>query len=303
MNKKKQIADYVATKTTKFHPIDIVSEIGCSMIYAQNTLKELVHKGMLTTEKDGRTVYYNFAGAENEDTFQAIDLSQMVSVHERFEFITHFVNMVIDGINPSCLIVGASGVGKTHLVNETLKDAGLKESCDYVFVKGHSSPMGLYETLHNYRDDIIIFDDCDSVFKETTSTNLLKGALDSYATRKISWYSKAVQQAGLDESFEFTGKIIFISNLAQDQIDSAVRSRTFVIDIQLSKKELIERIEEIKDYIEPNIDNDIKMEVIEHLHENINIFTQFNIRTFIKALRIRIGCANHDWRKMVNIMA
>lgn len=46
--------------------------------------------------------------------------------------------------------------------------------------------MGLYMALFINRDKLIVFDDCDSVFGNIDSVNILKAALDSYDTRMVS---------------------------------------------------------------------------------------------------------------------
>ena len=64
---------------------------------------------------------------------------------------------------------------------------GLRESYDFVHFKGRATAAGLFITLYENSDKIIVLDDCDSVFKDDDAVNILKGALDSYDTRKISY--------------------------------------------------------------------------------------------------------------------
>ena len=45
-----------------------------------------------------------------------------------FDNLTRLTKMVGRGIQPSLVITGMAGVGKTHLVKETLKQMGLRES-------------------------------------------------------------------------------------------------------------------------------------------------------------------------------
>ena len=136
-----------------------------------------------------------------------------------FDNLTRLTKMVGRGIQPSLVITGMAGVGKTHLVKETLKQMGLRESYEFVHFKGRTTAAGLYITLYQNSDKIVIFDDCDSVFKDEDAVNLLKAALDSYDTRRISYISskplKDEYGEPLPAHFEFTGKVIFISNINQ----------------------------------------------------------------------------------------
>ena len=69
---------------------------------------------------------------------------------------------------------------------------------------------------------MLVFDDCDSILLDDISLNLLKGALDSGKKRKISWLSeyRALKEAGIPDSFNFHGSVIFITNLKFDKMKS-----------------------------------------------------------------------------------
>jgi len=245
------------------------------------------------------------------------------SVQERFENMENLVSMVIAGQSPSLIICGDAGIGKTYMVRQRLKQAGLDEQVvtaddkgkkpptrkrrnpfankkgnSYLFVKGYSSPMGLYQVLHDNRSSTIVFDDCDSVFKTPVSVNILKSALDSYDIRIVSWVSPAAAKMGLDQSFEFKGKVIFISNLLTSSLDEAVKSRSFVVDVTLTRKEIWDRMVSLLPNIEPKVDMSTKDEVVNFLGFNLDKFVEFNIRTFIKAVRIRQS-GNPNWKEMV----
>jgi len=155
-----------------------------------------------------------------------------------FNNLERLTKMVGRGIQPSLVITGMAGVGKTHLVKETLKQMGLRESYEFEHFKGKATAAGLFITLYQNSDKIVVLDDCDSVFKDDDAVNILKAALDSYDTRKISYISTKPLKDEFGEPipahFEFTGKIIFISNISQSKLDEAIRSRSFVADISMN---------------------------------------------------------------------
>jgi chromosomal replication initiation ATPase DnaA len=64
-----------------------------------------------------------------------------------FGNLERLTKMVGRGIQPSLVITGMAGVGKTHLVKETLKQMGLRESYDFEHFKGKATAAGLYMTL------------------------------------------------------------------------------------------------------------------------------------------------------------
>lgn len=209
-----------------------------------------------------------------------------------FTNLKNLTRMVGKGLQPSLVVTGMAGMGKTHIVKETLAEMGMRESFEFVHFKGRATAAGLYITLYENSDKIVVLDDCDSVFKDDDAVNILKGALDSYDTRRISYITsrelKDSYQNPVPRQFEFTGRIIFISNLEQHKIDEAIKSRSFVQDISMSVPQVFQRMEQLLHKIEPSIKKENKamaLEIMKKLHEKYN-GVEVNIRSLIKAARI-----------------
>lgn len=224
-------------------------------------------------------------------------LSFMTVVEKRdpkvmFSNLERLTKMVGRGIQPSLVITGGAGLGKTYLVKKTLTEMGLEEAKQFVHFKGRATAAGLFVTLYENCDKIIVLDDCDSVFKDDDAVNILKAALDSYDTRKLSYIStKPLKDAYGDpvpRHFEFTGKIIFISNIAQSKLDEAIKSRSFVSDISMNTEQMFKRIDDLMGDMETKIPVEVKekalkiMKDLEAKYDGVEI----NLRSFIKASRI-----------------
>ena len=224
-------------------------------------------------------------------------LSFMTVVEKRdpkvmFSNLERLTKMVGRGIQPSLVITGGAGLGKTYLVKKTLTNMGLEEAKQFVHFKGRATAAGLFVTLYENCDKIIVLDDCDSVFKDDDAVNILKAALDSYDTRKLSYIStkplKATYGDPVPRHFEFTGKIIFISNIAQSKLDEAIKSRSFVSDISMNTEQMFKRIDDLMDDMETKIPVEVKekalkiMKDLEAKYDGVEI----NLRSFIKASRI-----------------
>jgi len=226
---------------------------------------------------------------------------------EVFKSIELYTIQVAKGKSNSLIITGDSGVGKTQTVRDTLETMGLKEDEDYYFATGTATTAGLYELLFRNRDSLIVFDDCDSVFKEADSINLLKGALDTYRKRSLAKLTKGntFDSTGMSDEdmesefresgkypnkFGFVGRIIFVSNLPEDAFDKALISRSLHVDVHLSKQELFERMKEIMKKLSPDVPYEAKLEALEYLTQIVNSYpTKFdlNIRTLIHSINLR----------------
>ena len=242
--------------------------------------------------------------------------NEKYGINERFAFVEKLVTMVATGVQPSAVITGEGGLGKTYTVTKTLEANGLKDISDlgdfqvgtvlnarkcFVFVKGYSTAKGLYRTLFENQKGTIVFDDCDAVLKDTVALNLLKGALDSYGKRVISWNAD-MKDDDLPRSFNFEGRVIFISNMDQDKIDQAIRSRSMMIDLSMTLTQKIDRMEHIamSDEFLPEYDKQCKMDALALIREVKDEAKEISLRTLITVTKVR--ASNKDWKDLATYM-
>jgi hypothetical protein len=235
------------------------------------------------------------------------------SINERFDFVGKIVKMVATKTTASAIISGQGGLGKTYSVIKALKDAGIKDITDlsdfqvgdkidtkrsFRVVKGYSTAKGLFRTLQECNGMTIIFDDCDSILRDPIALNLLKGALDSYGDRYISWNAD-IRDEDLDKTFKFTGQVIFITNVSSERLDQAVRSRAMVVDLSMSRGEMLERMHTIANSNEflPEIHAYPKIEALTFLQENLEKVTNLSLRTLIQTVKIA-NSGDSNWKKL-----
>lgn len=235
-------------------------------------------------------------------------------INDRFEFTEQLVTMVATGQTASAIITGEGGLGKSYTVVKALKAAGLKDISDLLpgtvvaqrtafrVVKGFSTAKGLYRMLFENKNSVIVLDDCDSVLKDPDALNLLKGALDSYDKRIISWNTN-VADDGLPRTFQFTGGVIFVSNMSTDKISQAIRSRSMNVDLSMTTDQKLERMETILHAREfmPEVAKSLKIDAFETIKEYKSIAKEISLRTLINVTKIRAS-GNKNWNALAKYM-
>ena len=179
------------------------------------------------------------------------DEEVMTRIGERFDILDQMTKATIAGDVRAMIVVGPPGVGKSYGVEKQLEHSGLFDQLSgrkikYEVIKGAMTPIGLYCTLYKHSDknNVLVFDDCDSVFQDDLSLNILKAALDSGKKRRIYWNSDSamLRREGVPDMFDFKGACIFITNLQfsnlkskklQDHLE-ALQSRCHFLDLTLN---------------------------------------------------------------------
>jgi hypothetical protein len=253
---------------------------------------------------DGQKLAFKEAPAPVESEF---------GINQRFSFVEQMVDMIVQKTLPSAVITGEGGLGKSYTVLKSLEKNGFKNLTDlsnfevgakvdrsksYTVVKGYSTAKGLYRTLFENNGMVIVFDDCDSILKDDVAKNLLKGALDSYSKRYISWNAD-MRDDDLPRSFEFTGSIVFVSNMALEKIDQAIRTRSLVVDLSMTEGQKLERMEVIanSDEFLPEISPVSKSLALEFLKSNVNKIPNMSLRSLIAVTKIA-NTGNGDWKNL-----
>ena len=223
-------------------------------------------------------------------------------LRERFDMLKEMTKAVKKGDVRAMIVSGPPGVGKSHGVEEVLDRYKMMETLGgtkkYEVVKGAMSPIGLYVKLFKYadKDNVLVFDDCDSIFDEPLALNILKAALDSKKTRTIHWNTDSfkLRNEGVPDSFKFEGSCIFITNLKFDNVKSkklrdhlsALESRCHYMDLTIDTEH--EKMLRIKQVIRDGMldtygfDEELNEEIIDFVDINKKRLRELSLRTVLK---------------------
>jgi hypothetical protein len=247
------------------------------------------------------------------------DEEVMTRIGERFDILDQMTKATIAGDVRAMIVVGPPGVGKSYGVEKQLEHSGLFDKLSgrkikYEVIKGAMTPIGLYCTLYKHSDknNVLVFDDCDSVFQDDLSLNILKAALDSGKKRRIYWNSDSamLRREGVPDMFDFKGACIFITNLQfsnlkskklQDHLE-ALQSRCHFLDLTLNTmRDRFLRIKQIYRKGELFADYDFTQEqgdmVIEFMEQNQTRLREMSLRMALKIADLtRVSESN--WRAL-----
>lgn len=234
----------------------------------------------------------------------------------RFDAIDIMAAATVSGLNRSLIVSGPAGVGKSFTIERIVESGALK----YSHIKGRITAIALYKQLYKHRNvgNVILIDDCDSVFSDETTLNIMKAACDSSKSRKIAWMvNKPIEDEDsgdiIPSSFEYNGSMIFITNYDfQEQIDNgsklsphfeALMSRSHVIELGMkSKRDYIIRIKQIM--IDGEMLSDVlslaqRWELLDYVKENQNSMRELSLRMMIKLADLMQ--MTPDWRNLAKI--
>jgi hypothetical protein len=240
----------------------------------------------------------------------------MLRMRERFDMLKDMTKAVKKGDVRAMIVSGPPGVGKSHGVEEVLDRYALMESMGagktHEVIKGATSALGLYCKLYKMADKgkVVVFDDCDSIFADELSLNILKAALDSKKNRTIHWNTDSfkLRNEGVPDSFKFEASAIFITNLKFDKVKGKLRehlealeSRCHYMDLTIdTDHDKMLRIKQVTadgmlDVYD--LEEEVKEEIMDFIDINKGRLRELSLRTVLKVADLAKAFPN-TWEAM-----
>ena len=248
------------------------------------------------------------------------DNEAMDRIKTRFNILDDMAKATIAGDVRAMIVSGPPGVGKSYGVEQQMEKASLFDQLTnsrtrYEVVKGAMTALGLYAVLYKYSDakNVLVFDDCDSVFQDDLALNILKAALDSGKSRRICWNSDSslLNREGIPNSFEFKGSAIFITNLKFENIRSkklqdhleALQSRCHFLDLTIdNERDKMLRIKQVDRDVEGGLFREYKFEqgegqeIFDFMEENAHKLREVSMRMALKIADLFKVTGQNSWK-------
>ena len=262
----------------------------------------------VSSAQDYELVGDSVATTEQEET----DTDIIERIRTRFDMLKDMTKAVKKGDVRAMIVSGPPGVGKSHGVEEVLDRYKTLEhlggEVKHEVIKGAMSPIGLYCKLYKMsaKGSVVVFDDCDSIFQDDLSLNILKAALDSKKNRYIHWNTDSfkLRNEGVPDKFKFEASAIFITNLKFDKVKgklrehlSALESRCHYMDLTIDTER--DKMLRIRQVIQDGmlnaykLDDDVKEDIIDFVDTNKNRLRELSLRTVLKVADLAVSFPNN----------
>ena len=258
----------------------------------------IVPEGQYVTHRDELNSNVAPTTEQKETDAEAID-----RIAARFSILDEMADAVATSKVRAMIVSGPPGIGKSYGVEKALERQNMfqdiaGEKRKFEMVKGAMSAIGLYKKLyeHSSKGHVVCFDDCDAILYDDLALNLLKAALDTTPRRTLHWNteSRTLMAEGMPNSFEFSGGVIFITNIKFDNVKSkklqdhlqALQSRCHYLDLTIdSMRDRMLRIRQIcgagmlSKYAMPK---EVEEDLIPFSYENKHKLREISLRMVLK---------------------
>lgn len=265
--------------------------------------------------KKARNIF-GFPTMDNNTMITETDDEILIRISEKYQSMETLVEAVSANSVNSLIVAGAPGLGKSYTVNKVLNRVNSGEY-GYVFHRGYLKATHLFRLLweNKGKEQVIVIDDCDSIFEDQTALNLLKAALELKSVRRIGWGSEKefFDQDGdsIPRYFDYEGSIIFLTNLSfHELIDSksknaphlsALESRSLVLDLGIkTKREYMIKIKQtVKSGMlqDKGIPKSAELDILQFMEDNVDRLRELSLRMCEKIASLYLLDSN-KWKML-----
>jgi hypothetical protein len=207
--------------------------------------------------------------------------AELITTYERLRFLARKFG---HGLYNCLIFVGPPGRLKSSIIEDETKGKAH-------VIEGTASPFEAFCELQEHKDELVIIDDADGLYKESSGQRLLKLITNPKKPARVSHTTDAPNKRGLEKSFTTSSPVCIIDNAwnIQNEHIAALedRSRLFLFDPSPRELHLeMERQEWFNDE-----------EIYNFIGDNLQLFTELSARIYVKAAEAKT--AGENWREYI----
>ena len=183
------------------------------------------------------------------------------------------------------MVLGRPGIGKSF---EFESQVGPRSH----LIKGWVAPLQAYIDVYRHRNELLIFDDAEVLWKRHGGRVLLRSLCEHRAQKTIQWTSTAkdLAKARVPQKFVTRSKVAIIANrftFGNEEEQAAVLDRGHLVYFDPTPLEVHKRV---GDWF-------WDQQIYDHIGARLHLFSEITARVYIKAWERRQ--AQGDWAKMI----
>lgn len=179
------------------------------------------------------------------------------------------------------IVCGPPGLGKSQCIRGAVGGA----AC---WVDGNATAFGIYLSAYEFRDQPVVLDDVDGVYRDKNGVRLLKALCQTDRMKAVSWQSdsKTLERKGIPKRFITSSRVTIIANQwrSVDADVAALEDRGHFLLFDPSPLAVHRRAAEWFG----------DQEIFDFIGANLLLTSQHSLRTYVLAAELK--GAGLDWR-------
>jgi hypothetical protein len=105
------------------------------------------------------------------------------------------------------ILCGPPGVGKSRSVRQAI-------GCNVCWIDGNASAFGIYQEAYLHRNQPIVLDDVDGLYRDRNGIRLLKTLCQTEPIKSVNWHTESgsLEKRNIPRQFTTTSRVAFIAN-------------------------------------------------------------------------------------------
>ena len=177
------------------------------------------------------------------------------------------------------IVIGGPGLAKS----QTVRRLAGKHAC---WIEGNATAFGMYVTLWQHKDELVIVDDVDNLYSDRSAVRLLKCLCQTDPVKQVAWQSGSsrLEREGVPRCFETKSRVALIANdwkTLNGNVE-AVQDRGHVIVFEPTAEEVHQQVSRWF----------ADREILEWFEAHLHLVHRPSMRHYVRAAELKMAGLN-----------